>query len=370
MQMGKKKGRRRGRPAETRDEICGHGSGRKGNNGDERKETSNGKAGNARSGPVAKRCILTSFRPWPPLSATCQSPGAQTGRGGAFCLRFPLRWYSQVDAGELRVCRGRPHPRGRLPFPSTSLRSRLSGGAAGWAAACSGRVGRRRWRTVGPRGTAQVPPRLDLTLTDFAALQGLGFPRLPESNVVGKPPHAILDEPENSGAGTVALALCVQYMRYVHDVSSASLRLFSSARSQPQPFLWESRLPPAHPPSQHRGTMGLEVGRIAFRAGQLSGYRGWGCGANAPDVTGGGEERASKTRPKETERGKPIRSNPAGSVSAGNYIPCLASTKHAPMGSRFGRDRGRGRLAGKGWVGLREAMCVGCVCCVCSGRRT
>ncbi len=151
-------------------------------------------------------------------------------------------------------------------------------GAAGWAAACPGRVGRRRWRTVGPRGTAQVPPRLDLTLADSAALQGLGFPRLPESNVVGKPPHAILDEPENSGAGTVALALCVQYMRYVHDVSSASLRLFSSARSQPQPFLWESRLPPAHPPSQHRGTMGLEVGRIAFRAGQLSGYRGWGCG--------------------------------------------------------------------------------------------
>ena len=60
-------------------------------------------------------------------------------------------------------------------------------------------------------------------LTDFAALQGLGFPRLPESNVVGKPPHAILDAPEYSGAGAVAATLCVQHMQYVHDVSSALL---------------------------------------------------------------------------------------------------------------------------------------------------
>ena len=320
--MRKKKGRRRGRPAETRDEICGHGSGRKGNNGDERKETSNGKAGNARSGPVAKRCILTSFRPWPPLSATCQSPGAQTGRGGAFSLRFPLCWYSQVDACKLRVCRGRPHPRGRLPFPSTSLRSRLSGGQLGgpqhapgeWAAAAGALWGHevqrrylRDWtsRSQTSRHCRDCVSRVFQSPTSSANHPTLFWmsPKIPE--------------PEQS-RWRYAYSTCGMYMTLALRPSDAS------------PLLDPSHSGPVGKPTATRPSAvaaswddGVGGGTDSFSRRPALGIQGMGVwGKDAPDVTGGGEERASKTRPK--ERGKPIPSSPAGSLSAGNYIPCLA----------------------------------------------
>ena len=84
---------------------------------------------------------------------------------GAAVLVLPSR---RFPGCEVRVCRGRPHPRGWLPFPSTSLRSRLSGGGI-W-------VGRSMLRASGP------PPLAHCGATRYSAGTSATGPHLTGSH--------------------------------------------------------------------------------------------------------------------------------------------------------------------------------------------